>query len=70
MIPEEAFEMVRAYNNAQERGWNPVSLGRAQWVPAIYVEAVEHVANVVAEMNAEARRRAEAAARHGRGGAP
>ena len=52
--------MVSAYNHAQERGWNPVTTGRASWLPTVYSDAVAFAGSVVAEQQAEAARRARA----------
>jgi len=57
--------MVAAYNHAQERGWNPVTTGRAPWLPKVYEDAVAYAGSVYAEQSAEARRRADSRVKRG-----
>jgi len=38
-IPTEAFDIVAAYNDF-EKGIHPVSLGRATWLPGLFLEGM------------------------------
>lgn len=50
--------MVSAYVNARDRGWNPVSLGRARWVPGVYEDTIRFAASVESNLSDKAREKA------------
>lgn len=56
-VPSESFEMV-AYHGDWEKGHNPVSTGRAPWLPSPFIQGMHTTRAYIAEETMAASERA------------